>query len=29
MWIQDNDKPERVQNAKTSVSCYDLDEQKF
>ena len=29
MWIQDDDKPERVQTAETSVSWYDLDEQKF
>jgi len=29
MCIQDDDKPERVQNAETSVSWHDLDEQKF
>ena len=29
MWIQDDDKPERVQNAETSVSWRDLAEQKF
>ena len=29
MWIQDDDKRERVQNAETSVSWQDLDEQKF
>ena len=32
MWIQDDDdddKPERVQIAETSVSWHDLDQQQF
>ena len=28
LWIQDDEKPERVQNAETSVSWHGLDEQK-
>ena len=29
LWIKVDEKPERLQNAETSVSWHDLDEQKF